>query len=116
MGRPMRISLQDCDVPMASIEDIMSDLIDLPEAAWNKFVPPNLNILAEYWVHFLGVTETLGQILSMSYTPHGVRPTISQVQEFEKKIRECSPPVGNEDGARGQLLAIYANHFQLYQQ
>jgi Fungal specific transcription factor domain len=115
MGRPMRINLRDCDIPMPSPDDIIGDFIDLPPAAWNKFIPCDFNLLAEGWIDFIRLSKTLGEILSTNYAPNSVKPTPPQIETFENEIYECSFK-WNQRETKSHLHKFYASHFSLYQQ
>lgn len=112
----MRINLRDCDTPIPSVDEVMNDLIDLPNGAWNKFIPPDFSTLAGYWVQFLHLTKTVGEILSTNYLPRVIRPTVSQIEDFEVEIYECSPKADDEHDPKSRLSAFYADHLRLYQQ
>ncbi|PWY88639.1 hypothetical protein BO94DRAFT_515460 [Aspergillus sclerotioniger CBS 115572] len=115
LGRPLRIDLDDCDVPMPSVADMLSDLIDVPESMFATFLPQDLSLLAEYWVLLINLSRLLGAVLTMNYKPIRPKPSQSQVEALEADILRCSPP-DRHDTELSRPARFYLYHLQLHYQ
>ncbi|PYI13899.1 hypothetical protein BO99DRAFT_426758 [Aspergillus violaceofuscus CBS 115571] len=60
LGRPLRIDLDDCDVAMPLVGDLLYDLNHVPESLLSAFIPDEVSLLAEYWIHLIGMSRLLG--------------------------------------------------------
>jgi hypothetical protein len=86
MGRPPRISMKACDVPMPSAEDVVSTQAGLYYSVKAKYIPPDLLQLAARWIILLQLSKILGVILSKNYRPSGLMPTATWCHR-ERSIR-----------------------------
>ncbi|PYI05605.1 putative Zn(II)2Cys6 transcription factor [Aspergillus sclerotiicarbonarius CBS 121057] len=111
LGRPLRIDLDDCDVPMPSVADMLSDLSDVPEPIFSTFIPHDPPLLAEYWVRLMEMSRLLGAVLTMNYKTIRPKPSMSQVEALEADILRCRPPDRHDTGlsrpARAILIVFY---------
>lgn len=112
LGRPMRINLNDCNMPMASAVDVVSDLSQIPPSVAKGYIPDNLPQLAEYWVLLIQLNKLLGDVLTLCYQPFGPSPTLQQIQSLEADILQFHIPErhGNE---QNRLTSFYLYHLQL---
>lgn len=86
MGRPMRISEDDCDVPEPSAEDIMGDLEHFQDTNWQPYVPEELVNLSLIWFELIKLSIVLGRVLVMNYQPRHPRPSEIEVRNLEELI------------------------------
>lgn len=115
-GRPMRINTEDCDVPMPCVGDITDDFAHLPFNVWTRYVPSDIDLMADHWIKLLTLSNILGRILAVNYRPKVLKPTFAQVQHFETEIGECSPESGRGHPETSQLAAFFARHVELHQE
>lgn len=115
LGRPLRINLLDCDLPMPSTADVMSDLSEVSPSVASLFIPEDLAQLSEYWILLLRLSKILGDALTLSYQPKRPNPTIEQVEAIESELLTLEIP--NEcasDQTECARFAVY--HLQLHYQ
>jgi hypothetical protein len=113
MGRPLRINMNDCNTMMPSPDDMLSDFVELPEAA--AYTPRELPLLAEYWVTMIQLTQLLGDTLTLSYQPFGPRPSFQQVEDLERKILSFRLPENQETVSNPHAI-FYLYHLHLHYQ
>ncbi|RAL05303.1 Zn(II)2Cys6 transcription factor [Aspergillus ibericus CBS 121593] len=111
LGRPLRIDLDDCDVPMPSVADMLSDLPDVSEPIVATFIPHDLPLLAEYWVRLIEMSRLLGAVLTMNYKTIRPKSSMGRVEALEADILRCGPPDRHDTGlsrpARAILIVFY---------
>ncbi|KAL4984345.1 fungal-specific transcription factor domain-containing protein [Aspergillus falconensis] len=61
LGRPLRIDLDDCDVPMPTVSDIIYDFRDIHPTVFAAFIPDDLPLLAEYWIRLIDLSPPLNR-------------------------------------------------------
>ncbi|KAL4740641.1 fungal-specific transcription factor domain-containing protein [Aspergillus similis] len=61
LGRPLRIDLDDCDVPMPSVSDTIYDFRDVDTTVFAPFIPDDLPLLAEYWLRLIDLNPPLNK-------------------------------------------------------
>lgn len=91
-GRPMRIHQEDCDVPLPTAEDIVSDLNSVSLQARDKYMPPDAEILARMWTRFVNISAVLGSILRVHYRVQGRSPDIDEVNVYAEALDGCADP------------------------
>ncbi|PTB42669.1 hypothetical protein M441DRAFT_137092 [Trichoderma asperellum CBS 433.97] len=112
LGRPMRINLNDCNMPMASAVDVVSDLSQIPPSVAKGYIPDDLPQLAEYWVILIQLNKLLGDVLTLCYQPFGPSPMLQQIQSLEAKILQFHIPE-NHGNEQSRLSSFYLYHLQL---
>ncbi|KAJ5158132.1 uncharacterized protein N7500_007783 [Penicillium coprophilum] len=115
LGRPLRINLDDCDLPMPAASDLLGDVAELPTSITSAYFPKDLPQLADYWVNLINMSKLLGEILALSYKPSGASPTLQQFDSLKTKLLQFRVPArpGHE---QSPLAAFYAYHLQLHYQ
>ncbi|KAH7161844.1 fungal-specific transcription factor domain-containing protein [Dactylonectria macrodidyma] len=109
-GRPIRISLKDCDTPMVGPYD--EDR--LPSARNSeKYLPSNLTKLFALWVSLARLSRVLGTILSTNYAAHSTKPSRAEIESDEREIRECNCIVA-ERTKPDPVLSSHIYQFKLY--
>ncbi|KAF7166272.1 hypothetical protein CNMCM5623_000029 [Aspergillus felis] len=115
LGRPLRINLLDCDLPMPSTADVLSDLSEVSPSVASLFIPEDLPQLSDYWILLLRLSKLLGDALTLSYQPKRPNPTIEQVEAMESELLILEIP--HEGGSEQSELARFAvYHLQLHYQ
>ncbi|PYI32697.1 hypothetical protein BP00DRAFT_340861 [Aspergillus indologenus CBS 114.80] len=115
LGRPLRIDLDDCDVAMPLVGDLLYDLNHVPESLLSAFIPDEVSLLAEYWIHLIGMSRLLGAVLSMSYKTARPKPSREQVEALETEI-SCHKPPGQAAADWNGPTRFYLHHLQLHYQ
>lgn len=118
LGRPMRIDLNDCDMPMARAEDMLSDLEGVDGGTKEAFLPGDLERMAEFWVMLVEMSKVLGKVLKLNYQALRGRPELGEVEVLEAQILSCRcPDVGDgDDGELSREAVFYVYHLQLHYQ
>ncbi|KAL5044010.1 hypothetical protein BDW71DRAFT_209616 [Aspergillus fruticulosus] len=113
LGRPLRIDLDDCDVPMPTVSDIIYDFRDVHPTVFAAFIPDDLPLLAEYWIRLIDLSKLLGSVVTLSYKAARPRPSFEQVKALEAEILRYKPP---EQGAPSwsRTTRFYLHHLQLH--
>ncbi|KAL4754157.1 hypothetical protein BDW72DRAFT_148268 [Aspergillus terricola var. indicus] len=113
LGRPLRIDLDDCDVPMPSVSDITYDFRDVDPTVFAAFIPDDLPLLAEYWLRLIDLSKLLGSVVTLSYKAVRPRPSFEQINALETEILRYKPP---EQGAPSwsKTTRFYLHHLQLH--
>lgn len=112
LGRPMRINLNDCNMPMASAVDVVSDLSQVPPSVVKGYIPDDLPQLAEYWVLLIQLHQLLGDVLTLCYQPFGPSPMLQQIQSLEAKILRFQIPESSGK-EKSRIASFYLYHLQL---
>ncbi|EHK21555.1 uncharacterized protein TRIVIDRAFT_192042 [Trichoderma virens Gv29-8] len=114
-GRPLRINLIDCDMPMPTATDLLIDVVGLHEKTSHGFLPSDLSKLASYWVTLIELSKQLGAVIAMNYQSQRSKPTIQQFEHLESEILQCALPSQYESGlanpARFHLFHVHL-HYQ----
>ncbi|KAI8288927.1 Cutinase transcription factor 1 beta [Colletotrichum sp. SAR11_240] len=113
LGRPMRIAFDDFDTPMPAACD--ADVLS-PEVAGNlgrKYLPGELGFLFDIWLEFVGLSATLGNILSTNYRAKGVKPSRADIERSESQIRAFQTRVP-EATNQSRVVASHIYQFKLY--
>lgn len=118
LGRPMRIDLNDCDMPMAKVEDLLSDLEGVDGVVKEAFLPKDLERMAGFWVMLVEMSKVLGKVLKLNYQALRGRPRLGEVEALEAQILSCRcPDVCDGDGSGLSREAVfYVYHLQLHYQ
>ncbi|OAL32580.1 hypothetical protein AYO20_07890 [Fonsecaea nubica] len=90
MGRPMRIHLQDCNVPMPSVDDIMllCGRNDTPQTRF--YLPNGTRALARCWLKILHLSATLDCIHLTHYKPNRAKASTSEILNDRERVLKCS--------------------------
>ncbi|EXJ56333.1 uncharacterized protein A1O5_12600 [Cladophialophora psammophila CBS 110553] len=89
LGRPMRIDLEDCDVPMPEAEDITKELEQLPAGIAKKYMPAAIQEDAVIWVHLIKLSVSLGKILRKLYGKSAPNSESDDFQAYEAELEGC---------------------------
>jgi hypothetical protein len=82
----MKIQLEDCDVPMPTIQDLTSELKDLPSQTVEKYLPGHQERLASLWIKLVKLSKALGTTIQVFYRQQRVKPDIGDVKRCEDQI------------------------------
>ncbi|KAJ6096934.1 hypothetical protein N7486_007680 [Penicillium sp. IBT 16267x] len=115
LGRPLRINLEDCNQPMPSVTDLLSDVAELPASIASAYIPNDLPQLADYWIDLIKLSKLLGDVLTLTYKPSGASPTLEQFESLQENILQLWKP-GRRGHEQSRLAAFYLYHLQLHYQ
>ncbi|UKZ45915.1 hypothetical protein TrVGV298_000109 [Trichoderma virens] len=113
LGRPLRINLNDCNTPMVSSEDVLSDLAEIPTSIANGYIPDDFAQLAQYWITLIQLSKLLGDVLTLCYQPFGPNPTLRQIELLESKLLQMQIPE-RYAAEQSRLASFYLYHLQLH--
>ncbi|KAL2414719.1 Cutinase transcription factor 1 beta [Exophiala dermatitidis] len=112
LGRPMRIHLDDCDVLMTTDEDVTHEWGDIPSDQKDRYLPSGYPLLAGCWVPFVKLTDVLGKIMALHYSPTKSRliePRLRKLKmNFGVVVKSCIPSKNNQTGIFGCTSTIYS--------
>ncbi|KIW26225.1 uncharacterized protein PV07_09338 [Cladophialophora immunda] len=114
LGRPMRIRLDDCDVPMTTIEDVTHEWADIPRAQKDTYFPSGYPLLAECWVQFVKLTVVLGKVIAVHYSPNKLRPDRAAFQKCEDELRRCGQELHAIEERPDWDFRLYRHHLHLF--
>ncbi|GAD98048.1 C6 transcription factor, putative [Paecilomyces variotii No. 5] len=113
LGRPLRICLNDCDIPMPSASDVLDDTKKISQAVSTTYLPGDFAQLAQYWVKLIHLSKLLGAALTLNYQLLGPTPTLQQVEGLGREIEQYKVPEQYEPGlSRLAIFSMY--HVQLH--
>lgn len=115
LGRPLRINLDDSDVPMPLAGDMLFDIEGLGELALADHLPSDMHRLSEYWVILIEISRQLGDVLVMSYQAARPRRSLSDVEALERQLLQSRLPDPYEGGLT-RFSKFYSNHVHLHYQ
>ena len=112
-GRPLRIDLEDCDLPLPVIDDIAKELDALPLAVRDRYIPYQSDAVARLWIKLVRISVTLGNILRVHYRCKGPRPSVEDIEKSEEEVQGC---VLNNDEMEyaDPTMQLFAYQFQLF--
>lgn len=111
----MRINIDDCDVPMPSIDDYLGELAGISATIREQYMPPDVPILAQYWGDLLKLSVALGNVLATHYRPPSkAMPLISDIERNEKEILRCAEGCRNEGKDSSRVVELHLYQLQLY--
>ncbi|KAF1924065.1 uncharacterized protein M421DRAFT_425082 [Didymella exigua CBS 183.55] len=114
LGRPLRIRLSDCDMPLPVSHDVLVDLEALPSDL-HAYLPGDLVVMVEHWILLIQLCKILGEILLLCYQQLGNRPLLSQFEALETDLNSFSiPELKGTD--QGSLASFSYYHSQLHLQ
>ncbi|KAF5020290.1 hypothetical protein F66182_7666 [Fusarium sp. NRRL 66182] len=114
LGRPMRIRLEDCDMPFPTLEDVLFDVEELGPLLKETYIPEDLDRLAQYWISLLQLSRLLGNILILCYQQNGSAPSLQQCESLEAELLQYRIPETGRSGSRLEDFFYY--HAQLHHQ
>ena len=86
-GRPMRIDLEDCDMPLPSPSDVAEDLDAIPQQVKEKCIVYSSNVVGELWSGLVRLSILLGRILRI-HSKNLWRADAGDLEEYEANLRE----------------------------
>lgn len=115
LGRPLRINLDFCDIPMPSVDDILFDINVPGVSTLNAHLPSDMPRLAEYWVILIELSRQLGNILMMNSQTARHMPSLDKVKALEMQLLQSRLPDQYEGGLT-RSSRFYSNHVHLHYQ
>ena len=120
MGRPMRINLEDCDIPLPDPSDVLSDLREIPAAEKQKFFLLNDSALVNFWIQLTRLSVVLGKILSVNQRRKAQSQSLAEIEVLYREILDCSlgdeankiDPVSTGSGIFKLHLYQYQIHYE----
>lgn len=89
-GRPMRINLEDCDVPLPTTEDISDELGTLSEAVKDSYLPFPSKVVGNLWCRLVQVSVALGDLLRVHYSIRGVSAGVDDIEASQQELDKCA--------------------------
>lgn len=86
LGRPRRIDLGDCDVPMPEENDLLQDYAGLPNELRDVCTEAERLCLAKDWVLLIHLSKLLGEVLTWKTRSSPHQPTRQQARDLEVAI------------------------------
>ncbi|KZN87824.1 Cutinase transcription factor 1 beta [Penicillium chrysogenum] len=93
LGRPLRINLDDCDLPMPSAADLLGDVAEIPASITSAYIPSDLPQLANYWVILIKLmSASFCFLITIRFVSYGDRAAlITFYRPFITRIPEHLP-------------------------
>ena len=86
----MRINMEDCDVPLPSVDDVTHEVELIPELIRENYLPYSLSTFAQLWVELVTMSIVLGDALRTHYRHAGPHPTVEETQRCEEDLHQCA--------------------------
>ncbi|KAJ9643673.1 hypothetical protein H2204_001818 [Knufia peltigerae] len=86
-GRPMRINLEDCDVPFPEPSDVADDLDGIPQEIKGKCLVYSSTVVGELWSKYVRLSILLGRILRL-HSKEIWRTDEAQIRKNESELQE----------------------------
>lgn len=88
MGRPLRISMGDCDCPMPTMNDI--SLTPGKHIEDNSvMLDSSTELASRQWINLIELTKVLHQILNLRYRPNIRQPKTDQFEKLREGLEVC---------------------------
>ncbi|KAE8331342.1 fungal-specific transcription factor domain-containing protein [Aspergillus sergii] len=113
LGRPLRINLRDCDLPMSVSADLLSELDSIPRAVSASYIPQEFPKLAEFWIILIELSQLLGKVLVLKNQPVKSKSSMGEINALEAQTMRCRLPDQDEHGLT-PLAKFYAHHVHLH--
>ncbi|KAF5010538.1 hypothetical protein FDECE_3306 [Fusarium decemcellulare] len=116
MGRPTRINLADCDMPMPTTEDVEAISAGISESHANKYLPKDESrILPRLWMSLMETTFALGGILNNHYRAKPLEHNpIAVISQDQRRLRQCRASFPTEDECDNSVLLSHLYHLHVY--
>lgn len=115
LGRPLRINLEDCDIPMPSVGDMLFD-IGLPRGInSSSYFPGDMQKSAGYWIILIELSCQLGNIMAMNYRAARTKASLHEIELLEQQLLKSRLPDQFEVGLIPSTR-FYSNHVHLHYQ
>jgi hypothetical protein len=115
LGRPLRINLDDCDIPMPSVDDMLFDIGVSQENSSPSSFPGHMRRSAEYWIILIELSCQLGKIMTLNYQAARLKPSLDEVEMIERQLLQSRLPDQYEVGLMPSTR-FYSNHVHLHYQ
>ncbi|KAJ5241152.1 C6 transcription factor [Penicillium citrinum] len=115
LGRPLRINLDDCDIPMPSVDDMLFDIGSTGEDGHSPGLPGDMRRSAEYWIILIELSCQLGKVMAMNYQAARSKPSLQEVEKLEQELLQSRLPDQYEFGLMPSTR-FYSNHVHLHYQ
>lgn len=115
LGRPLRINLDDCDIPMPSVDDMLFDIGNTREDDSPSCLPGDMRRSAEYWITLIELSCQLGKVLAMNYQAARSKPSLQEVEMLEQQLLRSRLPDQYEVGLMPSTR-FYSYHVHLHYQ
>ncbi|KAF4463140.1 cutinase transcription factor 1 beta [Fusarium albosuccineum] len=116
MGRPTRINLADCDMPMPTTEDVEAISAGISESHANKYLPKDESrIMPRLWMSLMETTFVLGGILNNHYRAKPLEDNpIAVISQDQRRLRQCRASFPTEDECDNSVLLSHLYHLHVY--
>ncbi|EXJ82703.1 hypothetical protein A1O3_06517 [Capronia epimyces CBS 606.96] len=104
-NQPMRINLEDCDVPFPSTSDVTEDLDAIPQHIKDRCIPYSSNVVGELWSRLVRLSVLFGRILRL-HSKNIWRTDTGQLEKYEAELQEYTALA-----ATGQVSNPYEQFF-----
>ncbi|KAJ3548798.1 hypothetical protein NM208_g823 [Fusarium decemcellulare] len=116
MGRPTRINLADCDMPIPTTEDVEAISAGISESYATKYLPKDESqILPRLWMSLMETTFALGGILNNHYRAKPLEDSpIAIISQDQSRLRQCRSSFPTEDECDNSVLLSHLYHLHVY--
>jgi len=122
MGRPMRIHLDDCDMPMPTASDVRALYDGLQPKEAESYLPNDTShALPKMWQGFFELSLCLGQILRTHYRVRKVAsedppgpPIAILIERDRKELVKCRANFPSEEEFENRVLLAHLYHLCIY--
>ncbi|CEJ83046.1 hypothetical protein VHEMI03078 [[Torrubiella] hemipterigena] len=112
-GRPMRIHTEDCDASKPLATYVSDELRQLPSSLLGAYLPRDIDALCDMWCTLVTISDNLGGIQRLHYKVTGPAPTRSQVDRYDRLLRDGAVMALDYSTLTSDELKIHYSQLQL---
>jgi hypothetical protein len=112
-GRPLRINLLDCDVPLPCLADITNELDAIPLERRAEYIPYKPGTLAHFWVKFASISISHGPVLEAHYRIGLPRAGVADLERCRQQMEQNSLDI-DDCGQADPIIDLFGYQLQLF--
>jgi len=117
MGRPSRINLSDCDMPVPTAHDVEELSTDIPRCIYEKYFPDDeRRALPRMFTSLLEATFALWRVLTTHYKAKREvdRDLVSALDRDRAELVRCRSGFPSEESCDSPVVLSHLYHLQIY--
>ena len=88
-GRPMRIDLDDCDMPFPTPSDVADELDAVPHHVRERCIPYSSDVIGELWCKLVKLSILLGRVLKL-HSKNSWRTDAEKLEKYEVELQKIN--------------------------
>jgi len=117
-GRRLRINQSSCKIPMPSSDRILQEMKQLPLAIQQRYLPCNVDRLANYYTYILRLGKVIQIFLTKVNMADDNIPTIDETISWEDELQRAEEDtrqmISEDIHSSNRWVKLAAYHYQVY--